>query len=184
MKRFLILTVLVLFCAASSNAARDVLLGHVTTCSGLINNYPADSTNWFFRKQHKVVQYFAYMLFPARELNFPMRETQHLFINPYIMYSDETLYEDEMVFENRWITPSGDVISEKIMTWTIPADSAKKINVSGREYVPYVFTNYIGIKESFSENGQEKLPAEKGLYHIELYLNGDLLTVTFFELKD
>jgi len=184
LRKFLLLAAAVFVLSVPAAAKQEIILGHITTCSGLINNYPADSTNWFFRKQHKVVQYFAYMLFPAREYNFPGRDTRHLFINPYVLYSDETYYEDNMVFENRWITPSGGVISEKVMSWTVPTESEKKMTVGDRQYIPYVFSNYIGIQERFSQNGQEKLPAEKGLYHIELYLNGSLIAVTFFEMKD
>jgi hypothetical protein len=34
------------------------------------------------------------------------------------------------------------------------------------------------------ENGQDKLPDEQGLYHIDLYINGELAAITFFEMKD
>lgn len=73
---FFINTVL-LFCQENK-----YVLGHITTCTGLINNYPADSTNWFYRKNHKVVQYFAYILFPVAKNIIKITERKYLFINP------------------------------------------------------------------------------------------------------
>lgn len=176
---FFINTVL-LFCQENK-----YVLGHITTCTGLINNYPADSTNWFYRKNHKVVQYFAYILFPVAKNIIKITERKYLFINPYERYSKtgKIDFESNFVFENRWLSPSGKLICEKINTWSI-GKSDTRITLDGVQYVPYTFANYIGISEKFSENGQEKLPEETGLYHIKLFINSEIAVITFFEMKD
>lgn len=165
---------------------KNYLFGHITTCTGLINNYPADSVNWFYRKNHKVVQYFAYILFPFEKnfLNIPL-EKKYIFKNPYEIYSKGIYseYENEFIFENKWISPSGKVICEKMLSWTLDF-KGKKIVMDGIAYIPYIFANYIGIAEKIPENGQKELPVETGLYHINLYINSELKVITFFEIKD
>jgi hypothetical protein len=183
---------LVLLITAGSAAAlfadriSPVLIGHITTCSGLINNYPADSTNWFFKNQHNVVQYFAYILFPVSDVTLSIKEKKHLFINPYAMYSGANSgeVEDVNAFECRVISPTGKVICEKLANWDRTAVENKRVNVEDREYLPYVFANYFGIKQMYPENGQKALPDEIGLYHISLYLNGRMIAMTFFEIKE
>ncbi len=164
---------------------RAFVIGHMTTCSGLINNYPADSTNWFYRAQHAVIQYFAYLLFPVKSQSLNMSDRHYLFVNPYKYYAGQSGSEDseDFIFENRWISPSGKIICEKTVKWA-KSSNDKAITVNDRQYVPYVLANYAGIKQMYRENGQERLPDEPGLYHINLYVNGILSGVTFFELKD
>lgn len=163
------------------------IVGHMTTCSGLINNYPADSTNWFYRAQHAVIQYFAYLLFPVKTQSLNMSEMpdrHYLFINPYKYYAGLAggYDTDDFVFENRWLSPSGKIICEKSVKWS--KSGVRTITINDRQYVPYVFANYAGIRQMYRENGQESLPDETGLYHIDLYVNGVLSGVTFFEMKD
>jgi hypothetical protein len=165
------------------------LIGHITTCSGLMDNsYPADSTNWFYRNQHRAVQYWAYLLFPATGAGTAnVKNKYYLFKNPYELYSGSADRgredADNFSFENRWISPTGKLICEKIMTWT-KSSSDKRVTVDGKQYIPYTFADFIGINQTFPENGQAAIPEEKGLYHIDLYVNGDLASVTFFEMKD
>lgn len=186
MKKIFLFFLFVLFFNFLFAESGNYILGHITTCTGLINNYPADSVNWFYRKNHKVVQYFAYILFPLekRFLNVPF-ERKYLFKNPYEIYSKgiSENYETDFTFENRWISPSGKVLCEKIVNWS-PDIKEKKIAIQGVQYIPYIFANFIGISEKFAENGQKELPAETGLYHINLYINSELKVITFFEIKD
>ncbi len=188
MKKEIFILILIFFIPLTlkAGATAPYLFGHATTCTGLINMYPADSVNWFFRTQHSVVQYYVYMLFPQNsgEVKSP-RDRNYLFLNTYKLYSGAGISgsEDSNVFENVWISPSGKVICRKVVSWQ-KSGSDKKISVDGKSYIPYIFSNYIGIREENKENGQEKLPDEKGLYHINLYLNGRLVSITFFEMKD
>ena len=110
---------------------------------------------------------------------------EHLFINPFELYSGQGKYSDEdnFVFENKWVSPSGKTVCEKVLSWN-KLDSDKNVTVDGRQYVPYAFANYIGIDKMYSENGQERLPSEKGLYHINIYVNGKKAATSFFEMKD
>jgi hypothetical protein len=187
----IILTVLLPVAAAFGGQKDPYILGHITTCSGLINNYPADSTNWFYRQQHTVVQYFAYFLFPSSGAGgvsgAGAKNKYYLFINPYVLYSrggaagtDDT---DNFSFENKWVSPSGKTICEKVLSWA-KSSSDKRVSVEDRQYVPYAFANFIGINQTFTENGQDGLPSEKGLYHIDIFVNGELAAITFFEMKD
>lgn len=165
------------------------IIGHITTCSGLMeNSYPADSINWFYRNQHRAVQYWAYLLFPASGAGaVSVRNKYYLFKNTYELYSgraDRPAEDnDNFTFENRWISPGGKLICEKIMNWT-KSSSDKRVTIDGKQYVAYTFANFIGINQTFPENGQLAIPTEQGLYHIELYVNGELASETFFEMKD
>lgn len=185
-KALAIIALVVVFAAfAAASERQGYLSGHITTCTGLINDYPADTTNWFFRAQHKVVQYWAYFLFPSGGEMSSAKSRQYLFINPYEFYSGGSKYKDEnnYVFENKWISPSGKVICEKVMSWD-KSTSKKDVTVENKKYIPYIFANYVGITAMEKDNGQERLPDEQGLYHIDLYINGELAAVTFFEMKD
>ena len=187
----LLLTAVIVFCFAVAYAGTDApyILGHITTCSGLMDNsYPADSTNWFYRTQHRAVQFWAYLLFPAGgTTGVSVKNKYYLFKNPYELYSgsvpDKADDGDSYSFENKWVSPSGKVICEKIMGWT-KSSSEKRVIVDGRQYIPYTFANFIGVNQTFPENGQQAIPQEQGLYHIDLYVNGKLASVTFFEMKD
>ena len=186
MKRAFLTAVLALASAlAFAGAPVSFIAGHITTCSGFVNGYPADTTNWFFRSQHKVVQYFAYFIFPAGSGGTASKNKDYRFINTYEFYSGTGRFKDEdtYVFENRWISPSGKTIAEKLYTWN-KSSTTDRVTVDNMQYVPYSFINYIGITQMFKENGQERTPDEAGLYHIDLYINGELAAVTFFEMKD
>ncbi|MCE5300126.1 MAG: hypothetical protein LLG37_04535 [Spirochaetia bacterium] len=184
-----ILAAALLFCVASAGVASDsggYITGLVTTCTGIINSYPADTTNWFFRGQHKVIQYYAYFIFPRGSgAGTAVKPKPFLFINPYELYSGKSGYRDEdnYVFENRWISPTGKTIGELVVSWN-KNSATDKITVDSRDYVTYKFINYMGLTQTIIENGQERLPDETGLYHINLYINGELAAVTFFEMKD
>ncbi|MCX7699170.1 MAG: hypothetical protein N2114_06885 [Candidatus Goldbacteria bacterium] len=162
------------------------IIGHITTCSGLINNYPADSVNWFYRSKHQVVQFFAYFLFYTKSsFDYNLKNRQYLFVNPYEYYSGIRKIDEEtnFTFENIWVSPSKKVICEKILTFD-KLSTDKRIGVADKQYIPYAFGNFIGINETFPENGQLGLPTEKGLYNIQLFINGELVSITFFEMKD
>ncbi len=187
MKKLVITAVLFLMplFSGAADGPGPYLIGHITTCSGLINNYPADSTNWFYKNKHKVVQYFVYFLFRTGGQAARTGNRYYNFVNPFEYYSGASRYYDEenFVFENKWVSPSGRVICEQVVSWN-RYDTEKNVRVDNKQYVPYAFANYIGIKDLYTENGQTGLPKEKGLYHINLYVNGDLAAVTFFEIKD
>lgn len=187
MKKIFFITI-IFFYSVFTFAERQpsYIIGHITTCSGLINNYPADSVNWFYRSKHKVIQFFAYFLFLTQStIDYNLRNRQHLFINPYEYYSGLKKIDEDtsFTFENIWISPSKKIICEKIITFD-KLSSDKRIGVMDKQYIPYAFGNFIGINESCSENGQMGLPTEKGLYNIQLYVNGNLTSITFFEMKD
>jgi hypothetical protein len=190
MKKILLIAALLMTCAAAFAGDSDpYIVGHMTTCSGLMDNsYPADSTNWFYRNQHRAVQYWAYLLFPASGTGtVNARNKYFLFKNTYDVYSGSVSRGredgDNYSFENRWISPTGKLICEKILNWS-KSSSDKRVVVDGRQYVPYTFADFIGVNQTFPENGQEAIPSEKGLYHIDLYVNGELAGITFFEMKD
>jgi len=187
MKKIIFIAIM-LFCSALIFAEKQpaYITGHITTCSGLINNYPADSINWFYRAKHKVIQFFAYFLFYTQSsFDYNLKNRQHIFVNPYEYYSGIKRIDEDtsFTFENIWISPSKKIICEKIITFD-KLSTDKRIGVADKQYIPYAFGNFIGIDETFPENGQVGLPTEKGLYNIQLYVNGDLTSITFFEMKD
>jgi hypothetical protein len=81
------------------------------------------------------------------------------------------------------MSPSGKVIFDKVANWD-KSTSKDVLLVDGKKYVAYIFANFTGIKEIEKDNGQEMALDEQGLYHINLYINGELAAVTFFEMKD
>ncbi len=185
MKKVFLLFMLIFF-AVGLYAADSYLIGHITTCSGLINSYPIDSKNWFYRGTDKAIQYWAYILFPSsggKDVN--LRNRDFLFINPYILYSKGggNSDTDSYVFEDRWIDPAGDVICERVATWD-KTNSNERVEVDGKQFSPYVCANYIEIDNILTENGQKKTPEKQGLYHVNLFINGKLSAITFFEMKN
>ncbi len=174
--------------AAVYAGGNGYIMGHITTCTGLLNNYPADTKNWFYRGQDKIIQYWCYMLFPGATKSIQIKDTEHLFLNTYEMYTggSSVLGEDtdKYVFENKWIDPNGKVICSKIVNWDKGSAIAKKIIIDSKEYIPYIFANYIEIDTAVAINGQDSLPEKQGLYHINLYVNGKPAAVTFFEMKN
>ncbi|MEI7542510.1 MAG: hypothetical protein WCJ94_04590 [bacterium] len=186
MKKIVLLALMCLApIVALASENQGYIAGHITTCSAFVNGYPSDTTNWFFRAQHKVIQYWAYFLFPSGSELTAVKNREYLFVNPFEYYSGKGEIKDSnsYVFENKWISPTGKVVAEKTFTWD-KTSSADKVTIEDKVYVPYAFINYIGITQMFKENGQDKLPDEQGLYHINLYINGELAAVTFFEMKD
>ncbi|MBP7792460.1 MAG: hypothetical protein KA120_05295 [Candidatus Goldbacteria bacterium] len=187
MKKLILIAVMFFYSvAAYAEKQPAYVIGHLTTCSGLINNYPADSINWFYRSKHTVVQFFAYFLFWTQaSFDYNLKNKRHLFINPYEYYSGLKRIDEDTSFtiENIWMSPSKKIICEKIVTFD-KLSTDKRVGVGDKQYVPYAFGNFIGINEAFPENGQAGLPVEKGLYNIQIYVNGNLASITFFEMKD
>jgi len=185
MKKIILIFVMV-FAGLNIYGADPYMIGHITTCSGLINGYPLDSKNWFYRGSDKAIQYWAYMLFPAgleKEIN--LKNHYYLFVNPYEIYSKNGggSTPESYVFEDSWVSPSGDIICERVVTWD-QASSNDRVEVDGKQYNAYICANYIEIDNILTENGQKKTPEKQGLYHINLYINGKLSAITFFEMKN
>src|ERR1051326_2301640 len=57
---------LVLFLSTPGVSQSKVVVSLLTTCSRLApNQYPADSTNWFYPDVHPQIVFFAHLLFPV-----------------------------------------------------------------------------------------------------------------------
>lgn len=142
---------------APSSDREDFLMGHVTTCTKLVAQYPADSVNYFYLKKHDQVQYFAYFLLrPQTRLH---------------------------RFRVEWRDPSG-IVFAKVEREEAVGFTERLLSVGGETYQWFLVTSAVGMHRLFPESGQTALPNKPGLYTIHLFVDGIPRAVTFFYIKE
>jgi hypothetical protein len=140
----------------SSGSAYRYTASLITTCTGLVNNYPKNAVNYFFQDKHEAVFYFAYILVS------PPHDGSHLVVN-------------------EWYDPDGRLICSLERQAEISLQD-NFISLGGDSSLYYLFVNSIGIKELLADNGQLQLPIQDGLYHIKLSISGQTVGTTFFRI--
>ncbi len=128
----------------------------LTTCTGLVSNYPRNAVNYFYPEKHSDIYYFAYILI------FPPHSGSHLVLN-------------------EWYDADGKLICSRQLQAEITLED-NYISLAGNSYLYYLFINSIGMKEIRGEHGQTALPGTEGLYHIRLLIDGQLVGTTFFRV--
>ncbi len=128
----------------------------LTTCTGLVNNYPQNAVNYFFPEKHEAVYYFAYILIS------PPHSGSHLVLN-------------------EWYDPDGQRICS--LEKQVEVDLRNNyITLADESYLFHLFINSVGFKELRKDNGQTALPVRNGLYYIKLLIDGQLVGTTFFRV--
>ncbi len=128
----------------------------ITTCTGLVNDYPQNAVNYFFPEKHEAVYYFAYILIS------PPHSGSHLVLN-------------------EWYDPDG----QRICSLETQAEISLQnnyITLADGSYLFYLFINSVGFKELRKDNGQTSLPVRDGLYYIKLLIDGQTVGTTFFRV--
>jgi hypothetical protein len=136
---------------------QDVILGLVTTCTKFTNQYPADSVNYFFLNKNDRVCYFAYFL---------MKPSSRIHTATVECYS-----------------PSNTLIAKHTQEFRVSFVD-RLLTVHNETYQWYLMQTTIGIDHMNPENGQKGLPRAPGLYTMHLSVNGQLVAISFFYIKE
>jgi hypothetical protein len=135
----------------------DILMGHMTTCTRIVGQYPADSVNFFYPKRHSQVSYFAYFLSkPSSRIHTAVVEC----FSPTGMRIARYEREYKVSFVDNLLT-----IKEETYQW-------------------FLLDLSLGIEKILPEYGQTALPKILGLYSLHLSVDGRPIGVTFFYIKE
>jgi hypothetical protein len=184
--------------AALPALADDQVASLLTTCSQMsANGYPADTVNWFYPSRHGQVVYFAHLLFPLAGSLAPQPATGTAQMalsagwhapmalpTPAPQPSASGVRADFQPFvEASWVAPDDSRIA--CYGVTLPAKNSKEfVHVDGRWFIPQTFAMAIGTRDLRPAAGQVALPEWKGLYHIDLKVQGQLCGITFFSVLE
>jgi hypothetical protein len=143
--------------SAEPAGKQDIILGLVTTCTKFTNQYPADSVNFFFLNKNDRVCYFTYFL---------MKPSSRIHTATVECYS-----------------PSNTLIAKHTQEYRVSFVD-RLLTVHNETYQWYIMQMTIGIDHMNPENGQKGLPRVPGLYSIHLSVNGQLVAISFFYIKE
>jgi hypothetical protein len=179
--------------------AEEQVVSMLTTSSQLTaNGYPADTVNWFYPSRHGQMVFFAHLLFPLAGSSAPQAVT------PMAQAALPAGWHAPMVLpaaaapafavggvradyqpwvEASWVAPDETRIA--CYGVTLPAKNSKEfVRVDGRWWIPQTFAMDIGTRDLRPAAGQVSLPEWKGLYHIDLRVQGQLCGITFFSVLE
>jgi hypothetical protein len=196
LRRILLSALLAL--AAVPALAEDQVTSLLITCSQMTSNgYPADTVNWFYPSRHGQVVFFAHLLFPLASSSAPQPSTATAqaalpvgwhapmaLPTPTAQPTASGVRADFQPWvEASWVAPDESRIA--CYGVTLPAKNSKEfVHVDGRWYIPQTFAMAIGTRDLRPAAGQSALPEWKGLYHIDLRVQGQLCGVTFFSVLE
>jgi hypothetical protein len=143
--------------SAETAGKQDVVLGLVTTCTKFTNQYPADSVNYFFLNKNDRVCYFAYFL---------MKPSSRIHTATVECYS-----------------PSNTLIAKHTQEYRVSFVD-RLLTVHNETYQWYLMQMTVGIDHMNPENGQMGLPRSPGLYSIHLSVNGQIVAISFFYIRE
>ena len=136
---------------------QDIILGLLTTCTKFANQYPADSVNYFFLNKSDQVCYFAYFL---------MKPSSRIHTTTVECYS-----------------PSNTLIAKYIQEYRVSFVD-RLLTIHNETYQWFLMQMTIGIDHMRPEYGQKGLPHVPGLYAIHLNVDGQLVAISFFYIKE
>jgi hypothetical protein len=137
--------------------ANGPILCHLTTCTKILNNYPADSVNYFFLNVHHEICYYAYFL---------MKPTTRIHTS---------------VVE--WFSPSGNRIARQEQEYRV-GFTDKILTIGGENYQWFLATSVLGMAQPNNDAHQVGLPRDVGLYTVRLQVDGQLAGITFFYVRE
>ncbi len=144
---------------APSNAPspnQEVVVSHMITCSKIVNQYPADSVNYFYLDKSQQINYFAYFL---------MKPSSRIHTATVEIYN-----------------PLGLKILKHDQEFTV-GFTDRLLTVENQTYQFYLITATADMNNLNSDYGQIGLPKDVGLYTIHLIVDGQLVGITFFYVK-
>lgn len=135
---------------------QEIVVGHLTTCTRVVNQYPIDSVNFFFQGKHNQVGYFAYFLAkPSSRI--------HTAVAECFSSAGAKLARYEREFKVSFI--------DNLLT------------IKNETYQWFLLDLTLGMDRVRPESGQTALIREPGLYTIHLTVDGQLVGITFFYVK-
>ncbi|HTA77635.1 MAG TPA: hypothetical protein VK791_10790 [bacterium] len=135
---------------------QDVIVSILTTCTKLVNNYPADSVNYFYLDKNNQISYYAYFL-----------------IKPTSRIHTATV---------EWYSPSNIRIAKFDQDFRVSFVD-RLLTFQNETYQWFMLNMTLGMDHLVSQFGQTGLPRDVGLYTIRLTVDGQLVGISFFYVK-
>jgi len=135
---------------------QDVVVSLLTTCTKLINDYPADSVNYFYLDKNNQISYYAYFLIkPSSRIHTVAVE---------------------------WFAPSNVRIAKYEQAFRVGFVD-RLLTLQNETYQWFLLDMTLGMDHLNPEFGQTGLPRDVGLYTIRLTVDGQLVGISFFYVK-
>jgi hypothetical protein len=135
---------------------QDVVVSLLTTCTKLVNNYPADSVNYFYLDHNNQISYYAYFL-----------------IKPTSRIHTATV---------EWYSPSNIRIAKYDQDFRVSFVD-RLLTFQNETYQWFLLDMTIGMDHLNAQFGQVGLPRDVGLYSIRLTVDGQIVGNSFFYVK-
>ncbi len=135
---------------------QDVVVSILTTCTNLVNNYPADSVNYFYLGKNKQISYYAYFL-----------------IKPSSRIHTATV---------EWYSPSNVLIAKYEKDYRVSFVD-RLLTIQNETYQWFLLDMTVGMDHLIPQAGQTGLPRDLGLYTIRLSIDGQIVGNSFFYVK-
>ncbi len=148
--------------AASSGVSgalsdQGIIISHMITCTKIANDYPNDSVNYFYLNKNDQVCFYLYFLIkPASRIHTVSVQC----FNPSGIQIAKYDQEYRVSFVDRLLT-----IQDETYQW-------------------FLTTMTLGMDHLRAEYGQTGLPKDTGLYSFRTSVDGQLVGITFFYVKD
>jgi hypothetical protein len=145
--------------APVSGASSDqgIIISHMITCTKIANDYPNDSVNYLYLNKNDQVCFYLYFLIkPASRIHTVSVQC----FNPSGIQIAKYDQEYRVSFVDRLLTVQDDTYQWFLTTMTLGMDHLR------------------------SEYGQTGLPKDTGLYSFKTSVDGQLVGITFFYVKD
>jgi len=140
----------------TTSGNQDIVVSHMITCTKILNQYPVDSVNFFYLNKSPQICYFAYFL-----------------IKPSSRIHTATV---------ECFSPSGMRIAKYDKEFRVGFVD-RLLTVENETYQWFMVDMTIGMDHMHSEYGQSGLPKDLGLYTVHLTVDGQLVGITFFYVK-
>jgi hypothetical protein len=136
---------------------QDVIVSHMITSTNIVNDYPVDSVNYFYLGKQNQVCYFAYFL---------LKPSSRIHTATVECYS-----------------PSNNLIAKYDREFRV-GFTDRLLTIQNETYQWFLVDMTLGMDHMNSQYGQTDLPRDVGLYTIHLTVDGKLVGITFFYVKD
>lgn len=135
----------------------DLVMCHLTTCTKVANNYPADSVNFFYPGQNHEISYFAYFL---------MKPTTRI---------------HSAVVD--WYNVSGNRIGRQEYEFRV-GFTERLLTLGEENYQWFMVTSTLGMDRPNNDAHQTGLPRDPGMYTVQIKVDNRLAGITFFYVRE
>lgn len=134
----------------------DLVMCHLTTCTKVLNNYPADSVNYFYLGQHHEISFYAYFL-----------------MKPTTRIHTATV---------EWYNVSGNRIGRQDYEFRV-GFTDRLLTLANDNYQWFMVTSTLGMDRPSNDAHQNGLPRDPGMYTVQLKVDNRLAGITFFYVR-